>query len=244
MSERGKVAVLCGGRGTRLRERTESIPKALVEIGGRPILWHVISIYAAQGYREFLLLTGYEGEQIESWAAAERWPSGVSVRALDTGLDTPTGGRIKLAEGELGGEPFCATYADGVADIDLAALADSHRDSGAAATVTVVRPTLQFGVLDLAEDGRVRGFQEKPVMDRWINGGFFWFEPKALDYLTADSVLEREPLERLTSDGELNAYRHTGFWDCMDTYKDAVLLNDLWASGDPPWRVWAEETVG
>jgi glucose-1-phosphate cytidylyltransferase len=244
MSERGKVAILCGGRGTRLRERTESIPKALVEIGGRPILWHVISIYAAQGFREFLLLTGYKGEQIEGWAAAEQWPAAVSVRALDTGLDTPTGGRIKLAEGALGGEPFCATYADGVADIDLAALADSHRDSGAAATVTVVRPMLQFGVLDLAEDGRVRGFHEKPVMDRWINGGFFWFEPKVLDYLTADSVLEREPLERLTSDGELNAYRHTGFWDCMDTYKDAVLLNDLWASGDPPWRVWAEETVG
>jgi glucose-1-phosphate cytidylyltransferase len=244
MSQLGKVAILCGGRGTRLRERTESIPKALVEIGGRPILWHVISIYAAQGYREFLLLTGYKGEQIESWAAAEQWPAGVSVRALDTGLDTPTGGRIKLVEGELGGEPFCATYADGVADIDLTALADSHRDSGAAATVTVVRPTLQFGVLDLADDGRVQSFHEKPVMDRWINGGFFCFEPKMLDYLTPDSVLEREPLERLASDGELNAYRHTGFWDCMDTYKDAVLLSDLWASGDPPWRVWAEETVG
>jgi glucose-1-phosphate cytidylyltransferase len=244
MSRLGKVAILCGGRGTRLRERTESIPKALVEIGGRPILWHVISIYAAQGYREFLLLTGYKGEQIEAWAAAEDWPPGVSVRALDTGLETPTGGRIKLAEEELGAEPFCATYSDGVADVDLAALAESHRDSGAAATVTVVRPTLQFGVLDLADDGRVRGFQEKPVMDRWINGGFFWFEPRALEYLGPDSVLEREPLERLASDGELNAYRHAGFWDCMDTYKDAVLLNDLWASGDPPWRVWAGETVG
>ncbi|MGZ5333958.1 MAG: sugar phosphate nucleotidyltransferase [Solirubrobacterales bacterium] len=244
MSERGKVAILCGGRGTRLRERTESIPKALVEIGGRPIVWHVISIYAAQGWREFLLLTGHKGEQIEGWARETAWPAGVSVRCLGTGVDTPTGGRIKLAEGELGGEAFHATYADGVADIDLGALVASHRESGATATMAAVRPTLQFGVLDLSEEGRVRGFHEKPVMDRWINGGFFRFEPDVLSRLQADSVLEREPLERLAAEGKLNAYLHEGFWDCMDTYKDAILLNDLWASGDPPWRVWAEEPVG
>ena len=237
------VVILCGGRGTRLRERTESIPKALVEIGGRPILWHVVSIYAAQGFRRFLLCTGYKGEQIESWVRSADWGEGVSVECADTGLDTPTGGRIKMVEERLGGDPFCATYADGVADIDLSLLLGAHRDSGTKATVTVVRPTLQFGVAELGEDGRVLGFEEKPRMDRWINGGFFCFEPGVFSYLDEDSVLEREPLERLSADGELNAFRHEGFWDCMDTYKDAALLNDLWASGEPPWRVWAEEPV-
>ena len=237
------VVILCGGRGTRLRERTESIPKALVEIGARPILWHVISIYAAQGFRRFLLCTGYKGEQIKAWAGETEWPDGVAVECVATGLDTPTGGRIKAVEERLGGEPFCATYADGVADIDLACLLEAHRQRGATATVTVVRPTLQFGVAELGEDDRVLGFEEKPSLRRWINGGFFCFEPGVFAYLASDSVLEREPLERLAADGELNAFRHEGFWDCMDTYKDAVLLNDLWAGGEPPWRVWAEEPV-
>ena len=232
------VVILCGGRGTRLRERTESIPKALVEIGARPILWHVISIYAAQGFRRFLLCTGYKGEQIEAWAGETEWPDGVAVECVATGLETPTGGRIKAVEERLGGEPFCATYADGVADIDLARLLEAHRQRGATATVTVVRPTLQFGVAELGEDDRVLGFEEKPSLRRWINGGFFCFEPGVFAYLASDSVLEREPLERLAADGELNAFRHEGFWDCMDTYKDAVLLNDLWAGGEPPWRVW------
>ena len=237
------VAILCGGRGTRLRERTESIPKALVEIGGRPILWHVIAIYAAQGFRRFLLLTGYKGGQISDWVAETEWPAGTEVRCIDTGADTPTGGRIKLAAPELGDEPFCATYADGVADIDLSDLVESHRRSGATGTVTVVRPTLQFGVADLSDDDRVLGFHEKPTLDRWINGGFFCFQPEFLERLSEDSVLEREPLEGLADAGELHAYRHEGFWDCMDTYKDAILLNDLWAEGDPPWRVWAEEPI-
>jgi glucose-1-phosphate cytidylyltransferase len=236
------VVILCGGRGTRLREKTESIPKALVEIGGRPILWHVISIYAAQGFARFILCTGYKGEQVADWVGETRWPAGVEVQCADTGRDTPTGGRIKLVEDRIG-EPFCATYADGVADIDLAALVGCHRGSGSLATVTVVRPTLQFGVAELAEDGRVLGFEEKPSLDRWINGGFFCFEPGVFDYLAPDSVLEREPLERLAADGELHAFRHEGFWDCMDTYKDAVLLNDLWRSGQPPWRVWAEAPI-
>jgi glucose-1-phosphate cytidylyltransferase len=233
--------ILCGGRGTRLRERTESIPKALVEIGGRPILWHVISIYASQGFSRFLLLTGYKGELIKDWAARSAWPEGLRIECLDTGLDTPTGGRIKLAEARLGEGPFSVTYADGVADIDLTALTAFHQEGNALATVTVVRPRLQFGVADLDDGDRVRGFHEKPRVESWINGGFFCFDPGALDYLTEDSVLEREPLERLAAEGQLRAYRHAGFWDCMDTYKDAVLLNDLWEAGDPPWRVWAEE---
>jgi glucose-1-phosphate cytidylyltransferase len=237
------VAILCGGRGTRLRGRTEAIPKALVEIGGQPILWHVISIYAAQGFDRFLLSTGYKGEQIEGWVAEGTCPAGIDVTCVDTGLDTPTGGRIKLLEERLEGEPFCATYADGVADIDLEALVRSHDEGSALATVTVVRPTLQFGIADLGDDGEVRGFHEKPRLDRWINGGFFCFEPGALGYIEPDSILERDPLERLAADGELRAYQHRGFWDCMDTYKDAVMLNDLWETGDPPWRVWSGEQV-
>jgi glucose-1-phosphate cytidylyltransferase len=236
------VVILCGGRGTRLRERTESVPKALVEIGGRPILWHVIQIYAAQGFERFLLATGYMGEAVAEFAAAARWPEGVKVECVDTGVDTPTGGRVAALADRLGGEAFCATYADGVADIDLDGLLDFHREQGALATVTVVRPNLQWGVAELSGDA-VSGFVEKPRSEHWINGGFFCFEAQALSYVGADSVLEREPLERLAADGELRAYRHEGFWDCMDTYKDAVELNDLWAGGRASWRIWDPAAV-
>jgi glucose-1-phosphate cytidylyltransferase len=232
------VVILCGGRGTRLQEHTHAIPKALVEIGGRPILWHVMQLYASQGFADFVLCTGYLGEQVEAFARAHA-PAGARVRCVDTGLDTPTGGRIALVAEHLEDATFCATYADGVADLDLRALLRFHAAHGALATVTVVRPRLPFGVTELNGDSIVTGFHEKPRSEHWINGGFLCLEPAVLDRLAPDSVLEREPLESLAAEGQLRAYRHEGFWDCMDTYKDAVLLNDLWASGEAPWRTWA-----
>ena len=235
----GPVVILCGGRGTRLQEKTQDLPKPLVEIGGRPIVWHVIRLYAVQGFERFVLCTGYKGEQLAQWAAAETWPSGVAVTCVDTGLDTPTGGRIRRVAEHVADGPFCVTYADGVADIDLAGLLDFHADHGALASMTVVRPELQFGVTEIDDENTVRGFREKPRSEHWINGGFFRFEPGVLSYLADSSVLEREPLEGLATDGQLRAYRHTGFWDCMDTYKDAIVLNDLWAAGAPPWKLWS-----
>ncbi len=234
------VVILCGGRGTRLQEHAQAIPKPLVEIGGRPILWHVIQIYVAQGFRRVLLLTGYRGEQIESFVDREAWPKGTEVRCLATGEDTPTGGRLFMAAGALRARGlFCATYADGVADIDLGALLRYHASHGAAATMTVVRPVLQFGVARCGEDGLVRGFDEKPRSEHWVNGGFFCFEPAVLDVLEPASVLEREPLQRLAAEGRLRAFRHEGFWDCLDTYKDAIALNDLWAQRAAPWKTWS-----
>ncbi|HZE06851.1 MAG TPA: sugar phosphate nucleotidyltransferase [Solirubrobacteraceae bacterium] len=232
------VVVLCGGRGTRLQERTGSIPKPMVEIGGRPIVWHVLQIFLAQGFRRFLLLTGYLGEQVERFVAGETWPPGAEIECLATGQDTPTGGRLHQAAGRLGGGSFCLTYADGVADIDLDELLAVHGRHGAPATMTVVRPRLPFGVADLDGDDVVHGFTEKPRSPAWVNGGFFCFEPGVLGLLGPGCVLEREPLERLAARGELRAFRHDGFWHCMDTYKDAVALNDLWEGERPPWKLW------
>ena len=238
-SEVDTALILCGGRGTRLQERTSAIPKPLIEIGGQPILWHVVRIYAVQGFSRFLLLTGYKGEQIERFVEDAPWPEGVSVECVDTGLDTPTGGRVKLVEERVGDGTFSVTYADGVADIDLRRLLEFHRSRDALATITVVRPELQFGVAELDGDGLVLGFEEKPRSDHWINGGFFCFEPGVFGYLSESSVLEREPFDGLAADGQLRAFRHTGFWDCMDTYKDAVVLNDLWGRGAAPWNLWS-----
>jgi len=238
------VAILCGGRGTRLQEQTHAIPKALVEIGAKPILWHVIRIYAAQGHRRFLLLTGYLGDQVERFAAAEPWPEPVAIECLDTGLETATGGRVARAADRLAGARFCLTYADGVADIDLGVQAALHQETEAEVTMTVVRPYSRWGIALVDGEDRITGFREKPRLDYWINGGFFVCEPAFLDRLDDDCVLEREPLERTAAAGRLGAYRHPGFWDCMDTYKDAVTLNDLWKSGEAPWRVWELEAAG
>ena len=226
------VAILCGGKGTRMREAGETLPKPLVEIGGRPILWHVMCLYATQGLADFVLLLGYGADEIRAFAAGCPW----NVTCVDTGVDTPTGGRVARAREHLEGGTFCLTYADGLADLELVRLLDFHRGHGRAATVTVVRPENPWGVANLAEDGRVEGFTEKPRLESWINGGFFVMEPRALDHIGPGDILEREPLERLAADGELHAFRHEGFWDCMDTYKDNLMLNELWERGEAPWR--------
>jgi glucose-1-phosphate cytidylyltransferase len=230
------AVILCGGRGTRLQASEPDLPKPLVEVGGLPIVWHVASIFAAQGVRRVLLLTGFKSDLVARFAAAAEWPEGVAVECVDTGLDTPTGGRIHAVADRLAGAPFFATYGDGVADIDLADLARTHRAAGAVVTMTVVRPELPFGVAVLDAGDRVSGFREKPRAEQWVNGGFLLCEPDFTGYLRADLVLEREPLERLAADGGLHAHRHDGFWACLDAYKDAVRLNDLWAAGTAPWR--------
>ena len=245
------VVVLCGGRGTRLQEHgreplgAAELPKPLVEIGGRPILWHVVMLYAAQGFRRFVLATGYRGELVEQFARAAAWPVGVDVRCLDTGAETNTGGRVRLA-GELldGDARICATYSDGLADVDLHALLAFHAAHGGLASVTVVRPQLQFGVVEIGSAGRVLAFREKPRSEHWINGGFFCFERPALERIGEDSVLEREPLQLLAREGQLHAYRHGGFWRCMDTYKDAVALREQWAEGRAPWMLRRGEDDG
>jgi glucose-1-phosphate cytidylyltransferase len=232
------VLILCGGRGARLREHAQAVPKPLVEIGGRPIVWHVVHIYIAHGFTRFVLLTGYRHDEIEAFARSERWPTGIEVSCLATGEDTPTGGRVHRAAAVLDGAECCVTYADGVADLDLASLLAYHRDHGAPATMTVVRPRLQFGVAELNGDGLVNGFVEKPRSEHWVNAGFFCFAERALEQLGPESVLEREPLERLAATGQLRAYRHDGFWACMDTHKDVIELGDLWAQGRAPWKLW------
>ncbi|MHC4469760.1 MAG: glucose-1-phosphate cytidylyltransferase [Planctomycetota bacterium] len=253
-----KVIVLAGGFGTRLSEETTGRPKPMVEIGGKPMLWHIMNIYSAHGFSDFLIACGYKGEVIKGYfnhyfimnsdyvidlrdgTRDVVNPSGVEwkVGVIDTGFATQTGGRIlrlrKWTEG-----PFMATYGDGVGNVDITALVAFHRSHGKIATVTAVRPPARFGGLGLEED-RVIEFSEKPQAgEGWINGGFFVFEPGVFDYLHGDeSILERDPLERLAEDGELRAFRHEGFWQPMDTLREKQLLEDLWASGKAPWKVW------
>jgi glucose-1-phosphate cytidylyltransferase len=231
--------ILCGGRGTRLREYTEVVPKVLVEVGGQPIVWHVMKGYASSGYTDFVLALGYLGDRIKERLLSEVDPEVATWRIdyAETGEDTGTGGRIFAVRDHVEGEVFFVTYGDGVADIDVRELLAFHRAHGRVATVSVVRPRLQFGLVEL--DGeRVAGFAEKPLLDSWINGGFFVFDRRIFDYLDAHSTLEREPLARLVDDDQLRAFRHEGFWACMDTYKDTLNLNVAWESGEAPWRTW------
>jgi glucose-1-phosphate cytidylyltransferase len=232
-----ETVILCGGKGTRLGPEAP-VPKPLLPVGGRPILWHIMKIYASFGHDRFVLCLGHLQEAFHEFASAldEPW----SVELLDTGLDTPTGGRVKRAGETVEGDTFFVTYGDGVADVDLEALAAFHGGHGRLASVTIVRPQGAFGIVNVREDGTVESFEEKPVMRDWVNGGFFVFERAALRYIGEDSVLEREPVERLAAANELMAYRHDGFWECMDTYKDNLQLNELWASGAARWKVWAD----
>ena len=231
---RPPVVILCGGRGTRLRGASAELPKALVEVGERPLLWHVVSSYERQGFSEFLFLTGHLGDQIAGYLETGGLPASATYRALDTGEDTLTGERVLRAKGAVGEGTFCLTYVDGLADIDFGAELDFHREHGKVATVALVRPRLQWGVARL--DGtEVTGFTEKPVSDEWINGGFFCLEQSVFDWLEEAESLEDGPLERLAGAGELIGYLHRGYWDCVDTYKDLLEVNELWRKGDPPW---------
>ena len=229
-----KTVILCGGRGTRLGEHGKSVPKALVRIGEEPIIWHLLQLYSRFGLDDFVICLGFLAAEIKGYFANSPLASNVSL--VETGLDTNTGGRIKKVEQYLRDEErFCVTYGDGLADVDLAKLLDFHRDHGRIATLTAVHPVSNFGLLDVGDDGRVENFREKPVLKEWVNGGFFVFERAIFDYLDDDSILEGEPLMRLADEGELMAYRHDGFWKCMDTYKDSLEFNELWKKG-APWK--------
>jgi glucose-1-phosphate cytidylyltransferase len=234
-----KVVILCGGKGTRLGGWGEAVPKPLLSVGPQPLLWHIMKIYAAAGFSDFVLCLGHLQERFHEYFAGDV-PDAADwrVELVDTGADTPTGGRIRRIERYVDGQEFFATYGDGVADIDLRDLLAFHHAHGRASTVTTVKPESNFGIIEVEADGSVGGFREKPQMTEWVNGGFFVFGPQVFEYLADDSVLEREPLQALAGARQLMAYRHDRFWTCMDTYKDNLVLNEHWASGRPPWRVW------
>ena len=252
-----KTVILAGGMGTRLAEESETKPKPMVEVGGRPILWHIMQIYARHGFKEFVVALGYKAELVKSYfldyhllrnsLSIQLDTSRVDVHGdgecedwllhlCDTGIETQTGGRLKRLAPQIGSGTFMMTYGDGVAGIDIRALTEFHRSHGRLATVTAVRPPARFGSL-VFEGDRVAAFSEKPqVGEGWINGGFFVLEPQVLDYIDDDqTIFERDPLERLAEDGQLMAFRHDGFWQCMDTLRDVRLLNSLCAEGAPPW---------
>ena len=254
-----KVVILAGGFGSRLQEETTVKPKPMVEIGEHPILWHIMNIYAAHGHKEFIVALGYKGGVIKNYflnyyylhnnfsihlgnGRVDVYDSGREdwvVHLIDTGLNTETGGRIKRLAPWIGNETFMMTYGDGVANINIRDLVMFHRKHGKLATVTAVRPPARFGGLSFDGD-LVDRFVEKPqIGEGWINGGFFVLEPGVLDYIEGDDIIfEREPLERLAQDGQLVAYRHDDFWQCMDTLRDVRLLESLWQNGSAPWKVW------
>lgn len=232
-----KVVILAGGYGTRLAEETDQRPKPMVDVGGHPLLWHIMKIYGACGFRDFVIAAGYKAHVIENYFRST--PLDWNVRVADTGVDTGTGGRLRKLRDLLGRQPFLMTYGDGVANLDIRKVLDFHRGHGRLATITAVRPPARFGRLDLEGD-RVTDFVEKPRMgEGWINGGFFVLEPSVLDYIESDSVMfEQEPLARLAREGQLMAYRHDHFWQCVDTLRDLRLLNELWGRAEAPWKTW------
>lgn len=258
-----KAVILCGGLGTRLREETEFRPKPMVEVGSKPILWHIMKIFAHHGITDFVVCTGYRGDVIKEYFLDyearnndftitlgrshdivfhdQHQESEWRVTVAETGADTETGARVKQIERYIGNDDrFMVTYGDGLADVDIGAILEFHQAHGKAATITTVRPLSRFGMLDLEPDGAVTRFREKPQVDDWVSAGFFVFQRCVFEYLTADCVLEREPLEALAKERQLVSYRHQGFWQPMDTYRESKLLNDLWQTGSAPWKVWGE----
>ncbi|HEX2909267.1 MAG TPA: glucose-1-phosphate cytidylyltransferase [Chloroflexia bacterium] len=254
-----KVAILAGGLGTRLAEETEVKPKPMVEVGGQPILWHIMQHYAHYGFNDFAIALGYKGSVIKKYMVDlcslgsnltvkirngevkmhQDYYLDWTVDLVDTGANTMTGGRVKRLRPYLGNETFMLTYGDGVSNVDLRKLLDFHRSHGKLVTLTAVHPTARFGQLDIVGN-RVEVFAEKPqALQGWINGGFFVCEPEVFDYIDGDATnWEREPLERLANDGQLMAYMHDDFWQCMDSLRDKITLENLWQSGNPPWKVW------
>ena len=244
-----KTIVLCGGKGTRLDRHGALIPKALFKIGTDPLILHLFRIYRHFGLNDFVLSLGYLSDEFgkffgidigtperEAETSIELDGSHLALELVDTGIDTNTGGRVSKLRDRIS-DTFCVTYGDGLADVDLSALIAFHKQHGKIATLTAVNPVSNFGLLDLADDGSVTSFREKPKLKEWINGGFFVFEPTIFDYLDDDCILEKEPFERLAAAGQLRAFRHQGFWKCMDTFKDNVELNEIWENG-APWKVW------
>jgi glucose-1-phosphate cytidylyltransferase len=254
-----KVAILAGGTGSRLAEETDVRPKPMVEIGGRPILWHIMMHYARFGYKDFAIALGYKGEYIKrwmvdfsslqgsmsvnlKWGAVKRYDESApdwNVELIDTGQNTQTGGRIKRLQQVIGKDRFLLTWGDGVSDVDLDKLLAFHKSHGKLATVTAVRPKARFGHIDFDGD-RVVSFSEKPDMSEgWINGAFFVLEPQVFDYIEGDKThWEKEPMVRLAQEGQLMAYKHQGFWQCMDTLREKIMLEEMWNSGKPPWKTW------
>lgn len=231
-----KAVILCGGRGTRLGEHGRSVPKALIQIGGKPIIWHLLSIFSYYGVKDFVLCLGYLGDEIRGYF--EELDNNWNVTCVDTGLDTNTGGRLKRVHENLAGDSdFFVTYGDGLSDVNIANLLRFHREHGKTATITTVHPFSNFGLVDVADDGRVIQFREKPLLKEWINGGFFVFDQRIFEVLGDDSVLEGEPFEGLASRGEMLAFRHEGFWKCMDTFKDNLEFEEIWQLS-APWKVW------
>lgn len=258
-----KAVILAGGYGTRISEESQFKPKPMIEIGGMPILWHIMKLYTHYGVNEFIICAGYKQHVIKEWFAdyflhtsditfdftqddkiivhnkrAEKW----KVTVVDTGLDTMTGGRLKRISNFIGDKPFFMTYGDGVSDVDINALLDFHKKHGKLATMSAVKPESRFGVLDLTENNEVRAFREKSDIDSdWINAGFMVLEPKVLDYIKDDTVMfEREPMEQLAREGQLMCCKHNGFWQCMDTLRDKERLEKLWNDCTAPWKVWSE----
>jgi len=259
MNQNIPVVILCGGLGTRLREETDFKPKPMVEIGGKPVLWHIMKIYAHYGFHRFILCLGYKGNVIKDYFInyeamsndftihlgqetklayqSDHFEKDFDVTLVDTGLKTMTGGRVKRIERFIDTDTFMVTYGDGLANVDIGALVAFHCQHGKLATLTATCPPSRYGILEITAEGQVERFREK-VQTEWINGGFLVFNRRVFDYIDSDQMLEREPMESLAANGQLMAFRHQGFWIGMDTYREYEMLNKMWDTGNVPWKVW------